>query len=919
MIEAVKPGNYESYNITSSSSSTAYKKQEEAAVFDIQTLLKSLGEYTYSEDDIGSVDGSLADGLKKKFNVSDEEIYNLKKNGYDLERLYMEDASYYYAAQSTQAAGQVNTNTSAASQISEKVNVIKEQNDNMYLYALTSKEPVTINSLYQSNFKGNFKKTNASYTDKDINKLMEMNGLQNTKGNKWAVSKLVEYGMDVNQQDAVKLQNMKAAVECLDEQEEIKKANEDLVASRQPGNRPLLKDDKVAYDYTDVKEIKDDLGKITDEDIAELVVGDEEITIGNLRATLFKNTDLALRQVKAPTLNQYQEQVAQDIKDQINVIRAKLTTEAAQKISEKMPLESSQLSDVAKELTAIENEKISEVAKEANIELTPENTEIIRNVIEARQVIIENREQTLNLEMASEEKILLNEIHAALAKYGQNELQIEQRFGESIKSVEGQIEGLLNELGIKVTAETIQAAKALIMNGLEVNEENIAETLNIMVKINSFIEEMTPSKAAVLIKEGLNPYTSSIDTLLDWISEEKIEELKNSIAETIVALEEKGIVSSEQKNALLGFYRIMQSVSKNREEVVGYIFKNNLPLTMERLQEATKYIGSKSIIEAAVDDSFGEIKELKYDAQTARMILEESQEQISKSIDIINLLEKMALPITENNIDKLKKINALLYPIIKEQFKKELGKFDGMETLPKSFLDKLDTIKKVDPKVISYMLKEGITPTVSNIYWTDQILKYPETYKEMLKDGELLKEEMPKTFEEIESELNRQEEEASKQKESALEKGNIVEYKTYKHIEEVVHLQKELSQKDGVYQIPFMIQGEEKMVHLYFNKKQSQSADKDDSTTAVMSYETKNLGVITAYIHFKGEDLSYKVQGETKEITAKLQKNSAWLNDLLNSIGYAVKGIQYEAAPNEDSSHSPSFIKKGDSQFEEVI
>jgi hypothetical protein len=925
MIEAIRTASYDPYNrINANSDSTVYKTQDDTSALDMQEVLKSLGEYVYSESDMASVDEELIDGLKNKFNIDKKDIYKLKKNGYDLERLYMEDMSYYTGFQSTQGAlGDYNTTyaSSKTAQIENKIDVIKKQNDTMYLNALYSDKPITINSLYQNNFKGSFKKTNASYTEEDINKVLQMNGLSNTKGNMWAARKLAEYGVDINKQDVVKLQNMKAAVECLEEQEEIQKAQEDLADGRIPGERPLMKDDKVLYDYQDVKDIKEDLGKIEEADIEELIESDEEITIGNLRATLFKNTDLALKRSKPLSFTEGQKKIVEDIKEQIHQIRAKLTTEAAQKISEKMPLESSQLSDVANELTAIENEKIQEAVKEAGIELTDENAGIIRNVIQVRQEILENKEQVAGTQAATNEKALLSEIHDAISKYGQNETPVEVRFGENINRVASQIEGLLEDLGIsKPSQEMVQAAKALIMNDMEISEDNVRQTLEIMSKINTFIEEMTPNRTAVLIKEGLNPYAASIDTLLDWISKGKIEELKSSVAETIVALEEKGIVNSEQKDALLGFYRIMQSVSKNREEVVGYLFKNNLPLTIEKLQEAAKYAGTEGIIEAAIDDSFGEITDLKYTSQTAKMMLEISKEQIAKSIDIVSMLEKMALPVNEESIDKLKKINALLYPIIKENFKKEFGKFEGMETLPKSFLEKIEAVKTVAPKVVSYMLKEGIAPTVSNIYWTDKIIKNPDTYKELLKEGGFLKEDLPKSFEAFEEELNHQEEQAAKNKDEALEKGNIIEYRTYKHIQEVVHLQKELSQKDGVYQIPFLIQGEEKMVHLYFNQKGNIKGDNSRAVTAVMTYETEHIGVVTAYISFKEDTIGYRIQGETREITSRLQGNSDWLDDFLNEIGYAVKYSEYQTPTTEGAeTDTPSLIKRGDSSFEEII
>ncbi len=920
MIEGIQSVNYEAYNVTNSSTINTYKNEECPQTFNIQEILKSLGEYTYSEGDREYVDETLISGLKNKFNIEEQDIYKLKKNGYDLERLYTEDMYYATSLQSSGSVSEDLSNDSKVTQIEEKINVIKNQKDNMYLYSLHSNETITINSLYQSNYKGSFQKSNASYSQQDISKILEMNGLSNTKGNMWAAHKLAEYGMDVNKQDVVKLQNMKAAVECLDQQEEFERAQEDLACGKEPGERPLLKEDQRIYDPETIQKIKEELAQLEESDIEELVSNQETITINDLRATLFKNTDLALKRNKALSFTEGQKKSVADIKEQIHHIRSKLTTQAAQKISEKLPLESSQLSDVVKELKAIEAETIAQAAKEADIPLTDENIEIISNVISVRQEIIENRAQTLEVEVATDEQIKLSEMHAALIKYEQNETPVEQRFGENIRTVEDQIEGILQAQGITPTEENIQAAKALITNNLEVNAENINRTLEIMIKINTFIEEMTPSRAATLIKEGLNPYQASIDTLLSWMSQDKVEQLKSSIAETIVALQEKGIVSSEQKDALIGFYRIMQGVNNHREEVVGYLFKNNLPLTIEKLQEATKYIGKQGVIEATIDDNFGEIKELKVTSQTAKMMLEESKEQISKGVDIIKMLEQMKLPITEQNIDKLKKINALLYPLIKEEFKKELGKFEGMETLPKSFLEKLDVVKKVDPKVVSYMLREGISPTVSNIFWVDKMVKNPDIYKELLKEGRLIKENLPQSFKEFEDELDYQEEQAIKNKETALDKGNILEYRTYKQIEEVIHLQKELSQKDSVYQIPFMVGGEEKMVHLYFNKKQNKQADKDGSTTAVMTYETKHLGTITAYINFKEEAISYKVQGETSQITHRLQGGSEFLDDLLSGIGYLVKSSEYASYANDEAvSSKPSLIKRGDTDFEEVV
>ena len=264
------------------------------------------------------------------------------------------------------------------------------------------------------------------------------------------------------------------------------------------------------------------------------------------------------------------------MKEQISQIRAKLTVEAAQKISEKMPLESAQLSDVANELLRLEDIKIEEALKSADVKATPQNKEIIQSVMDTKVLMMENKVEVLSLEVQTGEEITLEQINSALTAYGENESVAEKRFGETIKTVEDQIQKVLENQGIKVTDESIAAAKALITNGMEITSEEINRVLEMTVKMNTFLEDLTPNVAAKFIKEGLNPYKASVDSILEWMSDEKLMALKGSVAEAIVALEEQGELNAAQKETMLGLYRIMQAVDLNKEEVIGYLYKNQI-------------------------------------------------------------------------------------------------------------------------------------------------------------------------------------------------------------------------------------------------------------------------------------------------------------------------------------------------------
>lgn len=938
MIESVKQSGYEKYSINYAPSNRTIYEKNEQKLFDIQEILKHISDYTYTEDDMENTNAHLVEQLEKKFDIKKEDVYKLQHAGFNLEQLYINDYADYESYKASKREIEDKEQSAAKERqikkLEDKINVVKEENTDMYLYALTEKKSITINSLYEGNYKGSFKKNNKSYTDGDLQSLLQMNGLVNSESNQWAAKMLVESGMEVNKESIVRLQNIKAAIHSLDVTEEAKKAQEDLEEGKTVGDRELIGQEGRKYDASDIKKIKEDLGAVTEQDIEGLLREGKEVTITNLREMMHRNTEIALGgKVSTASVNAPQEVESpsevlpaqevdtanHEVKDQINQIRTKLTVEAAQKISEQMPLESTKLSEIAKELAQMEEATVEEALKNAELPITETNKEIIKEVIQTKTYIASNKDVVLDSQIATKEEVTLNELRSAFIAYEENETLPEARFGEGLKTVEGQIESILASQGIEVSEVTVQAAKALISNGLDVTAESLEEVMQITLKVNTFLEEMTPYQTAVLLKEGLNPLNASINTILEWVSEEKVEVLSQSIAESIVALEDEGSLNAEQKESLLGFYRIVQAVNNNREEVIGYLFKNELSLTMDKLQEATKYIHKKSHKEFVIDDQFGEVIE-RNEGQTAKRMLEENRAQMLKTLEVTQLLEDMELDITDENITRLQKINAFLYPYIKEQFKKEIGKFDGMKTLPQSFIDKLDYIKSVNPETIKNMTEQNIPITVSNIYWMDQLEKNPSLYAELLGEKGLLKEEIPDKLEEIEESLRKVLRKAKEEKNEALDAGEILSYKGYKKLEEVAGLQRELIDKEGVYQIPFIIDGETRLVNLYVKKDAHKKKTDDSDLKAVITYETKHIGTVTAYLQMKDETIGYKIEGQTKEDTKVLEEQKTLLEELISSLGYSVRYSEFDIREEEQVANKLSApIKRGDSIFEEMI
>lgn len=937
MLEQIKEVGYSTYTpIQIQKIVENDKKIATTETFSLQEVLEQIKEYTYTPQDATKVDKEVVSQLQNQFDLKEEDIYELHKRGFNVEYLLLEEKNTYknldYNGQSIKTNQENKQKENTLKKTSDKLNVIKQATDSTYLNALMSKEPITINSLYANYFKGDLNKAGYQPSHKDVASVLGMNGLSTNEGNTWAAKALMSCGMDVNKEVVMKLQNIKAAVVALDPDGEI------------DGDKELIKNNEIQYEPYHIDRITDDLGMVTDEHIEKLVEEGKTINITHLRESIYKNTQAILKeqQIARPVAIEAREfrleneqgvdissglqdqetmpleQVVAQVKNQINDIRAKLTVEAAQKISSKLPLESAELSVVAQELQQLQKDRVVGALKQVGLEVNEENITEATEVLDTLTAMKRYPMETVKIELDSEEKIVLADLNTALKAYSENETPVEKRFGETIRKVENQIEGLLKEQGIEVTAITLQAAKALITNGMEVYPEHIEQVSALVTKLNTFLEEMTPVQVATYIKEGMNPYYASVDTLLNAMSEEKLEGLKVSVAETIVALEENKQVNKEQKEALIGLYRILQGVTKNQEQVVGYLFRNQLPLTIEKLQEATRYIQEKNHIAINVDDTLGELEDLQYEKSWARDLINEKSGQSSKTAQLIKQLEEMELPVSENNINQLTKVSALLYPYIKEQFKKEIGSFDGLSTLPKHFLDKLEAVQKVAPELLEEMIEQKIPLTLSHIYWMDKISREPMLYGKLLNEAGILKEELPERLDEIEDRLLKVEETAKKEQEGATLSGDLLKYKQYKQLEEISAVQRQLMDKEGLYQIPFMINGEQRMVNLYIHQESHASTSLNQQTKAIISYETKHLGIVKAYVQIKGDHIGYRVEGENESITNKLQVHSDKLRSLLSQSGYKVEYTHYKAKEKSDQEIQP-LIKRDDSQFEEMI
>lgn len=673
-----------------------------------------------------------------------------------------------------------------------------------------------------------------------------------------------------------------------------------------------------------IKAIKKDLRQVKGSDIATVLNENKIVTIESLREALYKNTKKALGVRDDTELKNYTESKAYTgdidaVKKQIKQVCAKLTAQAVQKMSLSMPVESMELSKLITELNKAEEQVIHDALESAGLNKTEENTNIVKNTIFARQLISENKEEALGLEISSNDKILIKEMHEALMAYGENETLPEKRFGETSARVSDQIGSYLINHNIPDTQENELAARALLANKMEITKENIEKVVPMLDKLDAFIKEMTPQRAAGMIKEGLNPYSSTIDSILEWAAKEEFPELKTSLSEAIVKLEDSGAITKEQKSSMLGLYRILDTAEKNKEGIIGYIYKNDLPLTVEKLNEAASYIDDKKHINAAIDERYGMLEDVKYDHKTARMMISEAKKHIDKVTSMVESFENASLPLDEKNVKAFQDIDKSMYKMIEEAFQNEMKSFEGMETLPPSFVQKLEGVKNLSPETIHTLMQNEIPMTLSSLYWMDRLIQNPQTFMEIIKEAPVKIAQYPDKMKDINRYLDEVEDEANIKKHAAIEKGDMLSYKGYKQIGEVIRLQKQLTDKDVVYQIPFSLNGELKMVNIYFNNKIEESNRNKDKTNITILYETKTLGKVKTELEIRDRNIRFRVYARDLEAAEKLKSHEDGLRKLVGQLGYKIEEGSFRAQQDGEAFVSTLKYKKLNmSQFEQI-
>ncbi len=263
--------------------------------------------------------------------------------------------------------------------------------------------------------------------------------------------------------------------------------------------------------------------------------------------------------------------------------------------------------------------------------------------------------------------------------------EIRKDLGDSITKAFRNVDDILSDLGLDISAENQRAVRILGYNSLPVNEDSIRRVKAADSRLDGVIRALTPGKTLALIREGVNPLDMKIDELVNHINELDHDPKREAekYSRFLYKLEKSNAITEDERASYIGIYRMLNQIERTDHAAIGRLIESEADMTFGKLLTAMRGRGYK--LDVNIDDNFG--------------LLSES---IPRGISITDQIESaFAEKITEKAYDQLEN-----------------------EYLNENY-EQIRQAASAEDAVYDYISNAGLSATVNNVIAEEQFLSAP--------------------------------------------------------------------------------------------------------------------------------------------------------------------------------------------------
>lgn len=534
------------------------------------------------------------------------------------------------------------------------------------IYMLDNQMKPTIGNLYKAQFSGaesGYNQGNAYYaegttgyyskkaTETDMNKIagqvdqiIANAGVDVTEESRESASFLLENGLPLTADTytaCVDLQKLQLPLSSQELQEKIKDAME---SGKKPIDTDLSQEGTV---YEKAVSILEETLAISEEALDQTVLENKTLNLRNLKVNQ-KKIEAAAKDVNFNIIARKttEEQSASLVvaRRQLAEVQLSMTAEANLKLLKSdYQLETASLENLISDLKEAEKSwQSSDVSQAENIASTiTEMGELPAALL--GQIGTGKIEFTVQ---AFVENGTSMQLQYEKAEQSYETLMTKPRsdLGDSIKTAFQNTDAILEDMNLSTTALNERAVRILGYNQMEITEENILKVIAADTAVQNIIEKVTPGTALQMIRDGINPLTTEMDALDQYLNQQE-KEFTNEIqkySKFLYQMEQNKEITEQEKEAYIGIYRLFRQIEKTDGAAVGYLVNTGAEINLGNLLSAVRSNKHKNM-DYTIDDSFGTMDFSETESSISDQINKINQmtyvNQIWNNINIENLLQ----------------------------------------------------------------------------------------------------------------------------------------------------------------------------------------------------------------------------------------------------------------------------------------
>lgn len=309
-------------------------------------------------------------------------------------------------------------------------------------------------------------------------------------------------------------------------------------------------------------------------------------------------------------------------KRRLEETRLEMTVSALRSMSAKgIDLDISNLENIVKELRAQEEQARQSLLEEAGLPLTEENARIMGDTLQAAKDVLGAPVEFLGHALTSREINTLSEMSVEAKSYTVDFSQAERSYeavgtevrrdlGDSITKAFGNIDEILEDLGLEPLAVNQRAVRALAYNQMPLTEENILRMKEYDYRITNLMKEIKPPVVAELIRREINPLDISLEELTEQVKNigSEIEAEDISFSKYLWKMDHQKAITAEERESMIGVYRLLDKIEKSDGAAAAQLLNAGRELSLSALLSALRTRRNAGM-DVQVNDAYGGLED----------------------------------------------------------------------------------------------------------------------------------------------------------------------------------------------------------------------------------------------------------------------------------------------------------------------